>query len=231
MYDILYTVKRGPDDNIELRYSLRSLENIPHGNVFIIWHKPSRVKWVIHIPFKDNPKYKAKNVIRKIRAWCVDKRLSDKFIFMCDDFYIKDKVEDVPYYWKWTIAWHIRTREALSAQWQKFFTFKTNIIRNTFRLTDKDFENHFPFIYEKDKYLRMLRTYDFSQGNLYRSAYCKLYNIEWEFHKDCKLSPANVSKRDLNQFTFFSTRNDFANWEWFAEFMDQYFPNKSEYEK
>lgn len=228
--DIVYAIKSWPSDCIELRYSLRSLRNIPHGNVFIIGYKPERVRNIIHIPFRDDPKYKAKNVIEKIKLACQDPRLSDTFVFMCDDFYIRIPITDVPYYWKWYISQHLQIRENMKKKWRSFFTFSCDVIRKTFKLTDKDFENHFPFIYEKDKYLKMLDTYDFSTWNLYRSAYCKLYGIPGEYHRDCKLALSNYKKRDLSQFTFFSSRNDFAKTEKFVMIMDRLFPDKSEYE-
>lgn len=230
MMDIVYVVSGWPNNNIELRYSLRWLSNIPHWKVFIIGDKPERVRNVIHIPFKDNPKYKSKNVIEKIKLACLNEGVSDKFIFMCDDFYIKDKIKDIPYLWKWTIWQQVKIRENMAKKWQNF-SFPISVIKNTFDMKDKDFENHFPFIYEKEKFLKMLDIYDFSIWNLYRSAYCKLYNINWEYSADCKLSIDNYKIRDLSKRKFFSSRNDFAKTDMFKELMDKIFPTPCRYEE
>ena len=53
--DIYYPVIKSVNDNAELRFSLRSLKNIEHGNVYIVGYKPLWVKNVIHLPYNDIP--------------------------------------------------------------------------------------------------------------------------------------------------------------------------------
>ena len=49
--DIVYVFHTDSGDDSELKYSLRSLENLPHRRVFIIGDKPSfEVKNLIYIP-------------------------------------------------------------------------------------------------------------------------------------------------------------------------------------
>ena len=52
--DIVYVVRPG-ERNEELRYSLRSLSNLPHGRVWIAGYMPKWVTGVEHIPSPAKP--------------------------------------------------------------------------------------------------------------------------------------------------------------------------------
>lgn len=93
--DVLYLVKPS-EDNEELKYSLRSLKNINHGNVFIAGYKPSWAnKRIKHIATEqDQEKYQ--NVKHNLMAAMEDVRLSDDFILMNDDFFIMKPAKQLP---------------------------------------------------------------------------------------------------------------------------------------
>lgn len=95
MIDILYVVKQ-EEDNEELRYSLRSLRNIPHGKVFMAGYKPSWVSnKVIHIPVvQDRTKYK--NSTNNLLTACNDPRLSSDFLLFNDDFFVMRPMKEMP---------------------------------------------------------------------------------------------------------------------------------------
>lgn len=83
--DIVYPIK-STNDNIELRYSLRSLQNIEHDKVFIVGDLPNFVQNVIHIP--DN-KVQSRYITttNHLKTSCLDNRVSNDFIWMNDDFF------------------------------------------------------------------------------------------------------------------------------------------------
>jgi hypothetical protein len=102
--DVVYVVRDG-HQNEELRYSLRSLENLPHRHVIIVGGCPDFVNkdTVIHIPveqspfgFKDAWLQKYLNVRVNLRAAVNCDLVSEKFVLMNDDFYITSPIDNVP---------------------------------------------------------------------------------------------------------------------------------------
>jgi hypothetical protein len=92
--DIVYVVRPG-DMNEELRYSLRSLVNLPHERVWLAGHRPSWVRGVSHIPVtQEGTKYQ--NSTANLRAACESADVSESFILMNDDFFICQPVAFVP---------------------------------------------------------------------------------------------------------------------------------------
>jgi hypothetical protein len=93
--DIVYPLKRsaGPDD--ELRYSLRSLQNLPHDRVFLVGGRPEWVMNVEHIDTERLPT-KYKDATANIEAACRSREVSDPFILMNDDFFIMEPIDEVP---------------------------------------------------------------------------------------------------------------------------------------
>lgn len=89
MSDVVYIVKPG-DDNEELRYSLRSLTNWPHDNVWIVGHKPAWVSGVKHLPTEQlpGPENKHPNSIRNQLAAVGCDEVSDPFWIFNDDFFV-----------------------------------------------------------------------------------------------------------------------------------------------
>ena len=91
--DVMYPVKPG-DDNEELRYSLRSLVNVPHRDVVIVGHKPPWVTGVRFIP-TDQTGYRRDNAYGNLAAACLDDGMTETFTFMNDDFFVMQPVESV----------------------------------------------------------------------------------------------------------------------------------------
>jgi hypothetical protein len=88
--DVLYPVRKG-DWNDELRYSLRSLQNIKHDRVFLVGYKPSWAVNVITFP-REQKESKYLNANKNL-IWAADHaELSDPFLLLNDDFYIMQRV-------------------------------------------------------------------------------------------------------------------------------------------
>lgn len=97
--DLLYILheKTHWGNHEELRYSIRSFQkNYPDlDRIFIVGHKPSWVKDVVHIPMKDEHKNNPEaNIVSKIIRACLSD-ISDNFIFSADDYYIRKPVDDL----------------------------------------------------------------------------------------------------------------------------------------
>lgn len=92
--DIVYMVKAG-EANEELRHSLRSLVNLPHGRVWLVGYKP---RWVYHARYlptmQRGPKHH--NTWRNWVTMAQSTELPDRFVLFNDDFYVTRPIEKVP---------------------------------------------------------------------------------------------------------------------------------------
>lgn len=100
--DIVYPVRKG-DHNEELRFSLRSLSNLPHNRVWIVGHKPKWVKersgsspGVYFIPREQRAtKYRNANESLVEVARELGSSMSSPFLLMNDDFYIMEPRKEI----------------------------------------------------------------------------------------------------------------------------------------
>lgn len=93
--DFVYLLKHDTENNSEeLRYSLRSLRNVPHDQVVIIGEKPDWLTNVLFIPVPQNST-KYQNVNANMMRAIHDDRISDKFVLMNDDFFIMKPLQEI----------------------------------------------------------------------------------------------------------------------------------------
>lgn len=98
MRDIVYLLR--PDvegHDRELRYSLRSLSNLPHGTVWMFGGKPKWVKNVEHIPFKTTGD-KWTDIAEKFKAFPTLDQMPNELLHFDDDMYIMKPMDSVPFY-------------------------------------------------------------------------------------------------------------------------------------
>lgn len=104
--DVVYTVREGlPEEPEILRYSLRSLKNVPHGKVFVSGHKPIWASdQVIHLPTtqmetpSEDGNGKFHNIGMNLEAALLDTRVSDNFYWFNDDMFIMKRIHSIPLY-------------------------------------------------------------------------------------------------------------------------------------
>lgn len=92
--DIVYVVRPG-EVNEELRYSLRSLRNLPHGKVWIAGYCPSWVTGVGKIPVSRAPGAHA-TTKANLRAACLHPDVAEEFVYFNDDFFVMQPQETMP---------------------------------------------------------------------------------------------------------------------------------------
>lgn len=92
-YDVAYIVRPG-EDNQELRYSLRSLSNLPHGAVWIVGHLPTWVRGVRHLSVEQAAGAKYDNATANLRMLAA--RGPREFMLFNDDFYVTEPVTGPP---------------------------------------------------------------------------------------------------------------------------------------
>lgn len=93
MIDVLYRVKGGVS-NEELRYSLRSLANIEHGEVFMVGAPPA---WVRNVTIMPGKQYRTKweALLGDLLLACDELKGRD-LLLMDDDFYLMRPQSIVP---------------------------------------------------------------------------------------------------------------------------------------
>lgn len=236
--DVVYIVAEWKLNNIELLYSLRSLKNIEHWKVFIIWHKPNWCIDLEHIYFED-VEHKYINVRNKHRIITEIDWLSDDFIYMNDDFYFikKQKVENYHIWTIWEQLKYIKRRDKKKSIYQEWLEY----VMDLFWENAMSFEAHTPMIMNRDKLKDLLIKYpDYITTSL-RTLYWNEYklkskkviapNYNWYIEKcvDCKCYTLDKLEIIKNQ-KLLSSENMLSTKKEFKIFMDGLFNEKSIYE-
>jgi len=90
--DVAYVVRPG-EANQELRYSLRSLINVPHDRVFIGGYVPKWTRNVVPVPRRQTS-MRFVNSSLNLYAIC-QSDISEQFIFFNDDFFVMRKLTEI----------------------------------------------------------------------------------------------------------------------------------------
>jgi len=99
--DVVYLCRTG--ENEELRYSLRSLANLPHDRVWVFGGAPDWVRGVTVVPtFQRASKHAV--TTRSLRDACNHPDVSDPFALFNDDFYVTAPCADVPVLHRGSVA-------------------------------------------------------------------------------------------------------------------------------
>lgn len=231
--DIVYFVREG-DDNEELRYSLRSLKNLPHEKVHIVGYKPSWVTNVNHIDITQDKGGKNLNTTHNMLMAAKNEDVSDDFILMNDDFFIMKPLSELPHYNRGTIKELEKYYEQFASTYYQGMV-DTREYMEELGLGDNllSYELHIPMIFNKNNVIDMFSRYyqDAPPVSVLhkRSLYGNMYNYGGETIKDVK-----VYQRD-GQFdkdgTFLSTEDSIFEDSKIGRFIRRQFPNKSKYEK
>lgn len=229
--DVLYPVRESRE-NEELRFSLRSLENLPHDKVFIVGYKPKWVKNVHHIPTEQGPKEteKYQNVLNNLLTAVEAPELSEEFILMNDDFFILKPLTELPtyhrgqmrevidYYGKYGTGFFYEHMQDVKA-----------LLHELGYKKPKSYELHIPMKFEKKKLKKVLELSRDRGVYNKRTLYGNIYKIGGEQIKDVKTT--KVRKKDWAEDQMFLSSNDqnLSRGE-LGKFLRKKFPNPSKYE-
>ena len=209
-YDIVYLYKNAGTEAI--RYSLRSLVNVPVDRVFIVGDKPPWATNVTHIPFK----FTGSKMLNEWNQMLLACKVTEDFLLFNDDFFILQKLDTFDFYKK-----DIRRPSS------KYF----NAYMRTMRLfkSPKNFEVHAPMYFQSEKFQKVAKKYPIRRGLLHRSVYGNHYDISGTMTKDNKIYRFDQIEKKL-QRPFASTANKIEKAVEFKRLMLKLFPNKSIYE-
>ena len=231
--DILYTLAENYDGD-ELRYSLRSLANVPHDRVFFVGGCPKWVKGVEHIPTtQSGTKYK--NTTNNLKVACNDTRLSDDFIYFNDDFFVlqplKDPARDLNIY-NGTVQSVLDTlyeQHTIATPYMVGMEQTRDLLRFLGKAEPLSYELHAPFVFNKFNFLKMFEIEGVDKINCFhkRTFYGNLYYTGGKSQKDVKI----FAGRKFNTDTlgaFLSCANN--GFDLVRPYLQAKFPNKSPYE-
>lgn len=146
--DVVYMVRQGREYE-ELRYSLRSLQHIPHGRVWIYGARP---RWLsdeaIHVPVPQGP-VKHENTARILAAIAANRGLSPVWYWWHDDMYLLEPVAEVPRLYRCT--WQEWTSEYGRDSWGPAKARATEeALAAHGRPCELSYELHIPMVVDRD---------------------------------------------------------------------------------
>lgn len=234
--DFVYTVKEG-ESNEELRYSLRSLKNIPHRRVIIVGYMPSWVKGVINVPIPQRSQNKIVNTNTNwLRATGI-KDISRHFVLMNDDMFFMQPVTSLPFK-------HLGRHREFVDRYHKNHpnSYYTRVIHNTARRMIElgielplCYEMHSPTIISKQAIRLALAgtSYKFSPINI-RTVALNLMEVGGKLSEDVKFygtkEAAKNPKTKIEEMPIVSTADGVWNMD-VGHYIRNKFPEKGVYEK
>jgi hypothetical protein len=217
----------------ELRYCLRSVEQYltGYGEVFIIGRKPNWLKNVIHIPFDEGfaPQghEKERNIFNKIMVACNDERVSDDFLFMNDDHFLRSPYEadKFPFYYEGRLSGKMTVTD------YKHTLYNTIKAIDGMNVVYTDV--HCPILYNKDRF-KALAAYDWSIrfGYCIKTLYCRKQGGHFTPLPDIKIDgkySAEQIIQVINGRPWFSIGDKAFEGDIIQVLQDLY-PNKSKFE-
>lgn len=228
--DIVYSLKSDYNGQ-ELRYSLRSLENVPHDKVFIVGGiMPDWVnrETVINIPFSQNANRYLNTTFNLLKA-CNTFSLSEDFIYFNDDFFVLEKIQNPTEEFNLYNGFLAEKAKGKNNDWHKAMADTAKYLSQYHKvLKPKNYELHTPFIFNQKKLKYLLELFSIDITYLHtckRSIYGNLYLTDGKNMPDCKVFSHT---KEIKAGKFLSTSDKgFAVLE---DFLKQKFNKKSKYE-
>jgi hypothetical protein len=220
--DVLYIVRRG-DRNEELRYSLRSLANLPHGTVWIVGHRPKWVQGVEHIP-GNRFMQSWYNVFDNLRI-ATEQVPAPRFVVMNDDFFILRPTRRLPSLVRGLLADHL----AISRGWWRATLLATvQHLEAACIEAPLSYELHVPVLMERDKLGEVLAAAKMRpMPPQWRTLYGNVHRVPAEVALDVKL---RNRRHEWSTDTAFLSTEDWTFRE-VLPFLADRFPLPSPYER
>lgn len=230
--DIVYSLSSNYTGE-ELKYSLRSLVNMPHDKVYFVGGCPSWAKNIVHIPTEQTGT-KWQNVPRNLITVCKDERVSENFIYFNDDFFVLEKLKnsarDLNLYNSTvqSVLDKLNQRHSTPTNYMVGMAQTQALLKELGKAEPLSYELHVPFVFNKDNYVRMfdiegVRAIDVLH---YRSLYGNLYLTGGKDMRDVKVTARKGF--DGKPGAFLSCSND--GYLLIRQYLADKFPDKSRYE-
>lgn len=208
--DVVYFVSAFP--SADVIYSIRSVvENLEFKSLWIYGGKPGGIQ-PDHYECRKNQKGatkwdKVRNMYREV---CENNEITEDFILFHDDFFVLRPVDSLEPEYCATLT---ELAETIEHKQKVDRTEYTVLLRQTADVLDaggystKAYELHKPFIFNREKMLKILGEYP--KEHCIRSIYANVYNVGGKKAKDVKLADKNSDHSWIvRNSDFVSTSND-----------------------
>ena len=225
--DIVYILR--PDvEGDELRYSLRSLKNLPHRFVWFVGGLPRGYKPDRSLPHIQTGESKWDRIRSSMYKVIEQEELSDEFFLFNDDFFVMKPVKGtfVNFVDK-TLEWRVEDLRQLNP-WLRPYgrtLYKANEELKALGIKEpKNFEVHLPMLINKEQAKTTIKLCSSPQM---RSIYGNLSKCKTVQHDDVKVYDLNTVPEDPD---YLSTNDDIFRDGKVGEFIRSCFPEPCKYE-
>jgi hypothetical protein len=226
--DIIYPIRQG-NSNEELRYSLRSLSNLPHRNVILLGAPPA---WTLcdTRPFPQGSNYRM-NTTKAMKKACEDSSISNPFLYFNDDFFVMAPLLECPRLNRGPIDSVIAELSPKKDNYAQGMVSTKNLLLDLGFTSILSYELHMPLIVYKESMLYALKEYDKSRSsNLHkRTLYGNILDYGGESVSDNKIVH---SRSDFDrEFPFVSTSDKSFKEYPIGAWIRKFFPDPCNYER
>lgn len=223
MYDVIYILRNDIVDTHELRYSLRSLDNLKHGDVWIAGGDPPGIIPDRYLDIKQKGASKWERTTYTLRTICESDDTPEVFYLFNDDFFIMQPTEIIPPIYNGTIYDRLKTIGA-SQYSQQLKRTADELTRRG--LSAYNYAVHIPMLIEKDKALEVINEFD--GWPMFRSLYGNYWNVGGIDTPDVKISKSSIKPDE--DIPYLSTSNISFKYGRVGVHIRRAFQNKSKYE-
>lgn len=194
MQDVVYFVK-DTATNEELRYSLRSLKNFPHGKVWFYGGCPDGLKPDYHIKIEQDLPTKWANIFKMFKMACLNSDITKDFWLFNDDFFIMKPVKHGPNYYCGDLYKRVVTLEDK----HNGITPYSQQLRYTLQelegmgCTTINYALHVPMLINRKKGEELAKIIS---GPMIRCAYGNYFSVGGEDHQDFKIDSCTRPYKD-----------------------------------
>lgn len=226
--DIVYILRNDIEPQ-ELRYSLRTLKNFPHGRVWFFGGEPAYLKPDVQKYIAQRGDTPWERVSFTLRQACAETELTDDFWLFNDDFFIMKPVTEYEPKYNGTLWQHIIEVEDRHGGHPSAYTAQLRRTAKALQEADLpqlNYALHVPMLINKEKALKTLDRFPFVP--MFRSLYGNMNHINGVDTEDVKI--ATINKEPDPEAELLSTSDN----SWLAgkvgAFIRERFPDKSKYE-
>ena len=228
--DIVYPVRTG-DQNEELRYSLRSLRNVPHHAVHIAGFIPSWLNGEVNrIPVQQQSN-KYRSAEANLLAAIESDDVSDPFWLFNDDFFMVRKMRTIPNLHRGSLQGLIS--DYLARHSGHYVQGMIHALETLEGLGVEgplySYEMHSPILVYKEAMEATLGLRGRQDCYHLRTVYGNLRRLPGKESEDVKVYRSTST--DYEQWKMLSTSDILFNYSKAGRFIRNLFPDRSEYEK
>lgn len=225
MNDIVYILRNGIEPD-ELKYSLRSLDNFPHGNVWFFGGEPKGLSADYNITFEQKGVEPWQKVRYSLERVTQTRNVSDDFWLFNDDFFVMKKVENLRPWYNGTLQ--SRINEIVERHGSSLYSTRllfTKELLESNGLKTYNYAVHVPMQMNKYKLREVLNKFD--KATMIRSVYGNYWKVGGMNRLDVKISDRNTEPD--RKAKFLST----SDGSWYGkvgDYIREQFPTPSKYE-